>query len=464
MPRGRKLRLALLVAAGLILGGTALWPGRSRTALAVPGGPVVRYIGATHGTNHTAPVDSPLVSILPGSLRDLVRQTFGTPRQGVSTYTTYEPSLAVWIESAPTAPSGGGAPGGMPIGLLGLLADANGVEAGGEQWLNLPAAILANPRVDFFSFGAVPRRSRQLTLRLYDQPGAEDHSLVGELALPNPLHGAWPIWEPERLPLTRTNEDLECTLLHLVTGIRIDPVSSTAAGGCAFPPARPGDTSGAAAVFRFARAGVPDDEWTVGARRITDATGNSLKSGRVISPRLTDCVVHAFAPVLWPDEVWDLDVWARRTETARFDEADLIVLDDIAVPPNGETNRLDRAFLRHGIEIKVESFAHQPPPSPGGHSTRDLTRLNVKPRGLPEGCFLDLVELTDQTGRELKPVASFQEGPPQRAMVWAFHSVPEGAQRLRLRLALQQGRHFRFRVQPERAPTNVAQIELPPGG
>jgi hypothetical protein len=167
-----------------------------------------------------------------------------------------------------------------------------------------------------------------------------------------------------------------------------------------------------------------------------------------------ELVAFRFGPILWPDEVWQFDLWAKRTSQAPYAADELIVLDDIRVPPLGETNRLDRTFQRLGLEVRIESFAHKPPPEPGGYSMADVSHLRVTVSELPEGHYLDLVRVADEQGRTLQSMGWSRSHSKPVEQVFAVRQVPEGAQLLSVRLTVQRGRPFSFLVQPELAGAN----------
>lgn len=443
----------LLVGAGLITVVVMLSRNAPPRSVTLANGIVLECLGATHGTNHVMPGYSRLAKLLPRPLQSF----FGLNRPTQS-FTTDTPLLAVWLRDDPAASSNRVG----RVGMVSLLADERGVIAGDDTWHSLWPGNRGGGGTFNQQFRALPGRSREITVKFFDEGSGLERPLLGELTFPNPAFNEAPVWEPEPLPAQRTNGGLACRLEQLVAGVGHHTSLGTTATGEYFESsaAESGQRPQALGLFRFEEDGLPSANWVVGTVWLADATGNSIRCGSSSHQCFEDLVAHRFGSILWPDEVWDMTVWAKRKTTASFTDKELIVLENIEVPAMGETNRLDHGVEKLGIEVRVEQFVHQPPAGPGGYSMDDLTHLRVELSELPDDMYFELAELVDEQGRELTGSGwSRTHGKPAVA-TFAFREIPEGAKTLTARMVLQEGRRFDFRVQPEPVGTNGFRITM----
>ncbi len=454
--------IALLIVVGLAIGLVVLVASALRTpspkVVTLASGPELRLLGATYGTNHVSPGASRLMEFMPRPLRALIEQWTGGPRP-IQRFSRSKPGLAVWFEESALSLSNRLG----PLHFIALIADETGASAGDDQWHTLPPGGAGSPRPFWLDFRAVPKRSRLLTVRFYDEMSAPDRTAVGEVTLPNPTFSEWPVWEPEALPVARTNAELECFLSGVAAGVGFSTVSRSTRDGeeVVFEGAAHGFRPNAVGLFRFSNTGKPTQDWTVGTVKLSDATGNAVSCGSSSVRVFDDLIAFRFGPILWPSEVWDMEIWAKRTTDANYTEEELIVLENVPVPAPGATNRLDRAFSYQDIEVTVEEFARKPPPSPGGYSMRDLTHLKLQISELPEGHYLNILRIADDQDRELKGRGWSLSHAAPAEMVFAFEEVPEGAKTINFRLAIQEGRPFRFRVKPTLVSTNGLRFKVP---
>ncbi|MCP5517685.1 MAG: hypothetical protein H7A45_10580 [Verrucomicrobiales bacterium] len=432
----------LFFVAGLIVAVGFLMRSNAPQRVTLAEGTVLVCLGATYGTNHVLPGFSRLGRLLPQPLRSWLG--FDRPTQS---FRSEQPLLTVWLRDDPVAASNRVS----RLGMVALLADEDGVVAGEETWRTLWPARQGGGGTFNLQFRPLPGHSRRITLQLYEHGSGGDRTLLGEMTLPNPGFVEAREWEAEPLPAVRTNGALSCRLEQLVAGVGHRAGFRTTDSGVRLDTAaaNTGERPRAAGLFRFTEDGAASTNWLVGTVRLADATGNDLPCGSSSYQCRGDLVVHRFGSILWPGQVWDLTVWAKRKTTAPFTDTELIVLEDIAVPALGETNRLDRAFQAQGLEVRVEHLVHRPPPSPGGYSMEDLTHLRVELSELPEEMFFELAELRDDQGRALRESGwSRTHGKPS-VTTFAFEQVPAGAKTVTARLVLQKGRRFDFRVRPE---------------
>lgn len=460
--------------------GLLLWQAPPRTVTLV-NGIKLDCLGATYGTNHVQPGTSRLAQLLPQSLR--VWLGLSQPAQTVTTAT---PSLAIWLREDPSSLSNRVGRAGIVMG--GLLADERGIVAGNFAPHFFWSGGSRGAGAFALIFRSVPRRSRELTLRLVHFGAESGERLVGRLTLRNPVYRRAPHWAAEEPPVCRTNGPITCRLEALATGLEgssgqvslgTDPVLRLAA-------AAPDKAPRALAVVRFEAHGLPVTDWTVGKVHLTDAAGNLLsfedglprpdrtveelvlasRSGNLLTSesRVRPCagglVVQYLDATLWPDEVWGVTVWAKRNLEASPGADELIELEGIRVSELAATNRLEWVFQRQGTEVRIERLGPGPASSVGSRPRGALARLRVAFPGLVDGGFCDVLGIEDELGRAI----GWSRSEPVRTrpgeLVVAIGQVPEGATTLSVRIVVQQGRRFDFRVRPEVVGTNGFQMAL----
>ncbi|MCB1125295.1 MAG: hypothetical protein KDM81_02285 [Verrucomicrobiae bacterium] len=286
---------------------------------------------------------------------------------------------------------------------------------------------------------------------------------LGELTLANPAFVQAPAWEGEPMPAQRTNGGLSCRLERLAAGVGNPLISNPGLPRAGLQVLAPemGRRLQAVGVFHFEEDGRPSRNWEVGSVRLADAAGHSIRPGFTMRGSYSDREVRAFDPILWPNEVWDLTVWAERKPEAVFSDEELIVLENVEVPASGRIVRLDRVFQRLGIEVRVKELVHERTSGPVGRRMSGRARLLVELPELPDEMCLKLVVVVDEQGRRL--LVSGQ--PLDRSGKHLFMAFPvlvpaEGAKTLTIRLALQKRQRFDFRVKPEGVGMNGFQLRV----
>ncbi|MBM3884043.1 MAG: hypothetical protein FJ387_30785 [Verrucomicrobia bacterium] len=448
----------LALAAAILVGGAALivtrLPRATVAPVTLPNGALLRARGVTYGTNHFAPGLFRFTRHIPMPLRRVLDSWIGPPSGGLSRRTTAEPKLMVWGDWSPLSPTG--LAGGTSLRVY--LEDRQGVLGGEPAWLSVapnqpPGAVL-----DFANF---PRRSPWFAAVIFQSNPDGSLVRIGQLRLPNPLPTHWPTWAAETLPARQENGDLTCTLESLQTGLGTGTTVRTTGDGrqsVTSHPAKPGEPPRSAIDLHFDQAGQPAPHWTLGKLELADATGNvapttsSSLSGR-------DRIHFHFGPSLWPDEPWELRLWAKRTPSAPFTPDETATLEGVAVPALGQTNRLDRILVCAGVQLHVSSFTLQPQPPANGYGSSDLSRIELTTTNLSPGVFIDLIRTIDNQGRQFVPCSTSTGTSPSGPHLygWGFRDIPADAQMLEFTFAVQRGRYFAFRVQPEPASPNSAE-------
>ncbi|MCP5524047.1 MAG: hypothetical protein H7A46_21125 [Verrucomicrobiales bacterium] len=436
----------LLVGVGLSI---TVMVGLARSApprgVTLANGIVLECLGTTYGTNHVTPGSSRLTRLLPRPLRSWLR----LGRLSLS-FSTDTPSLVVWVWEDPASVTN--LPPRTVVSMSSLLADEHGNLAGGSASSSVITGlgVLGQPR-----FPVVPRRSREITVKFYDSSAGAGRRCLGELVLRNPAFRQAPFWEPQPMPVSRTNGNLACTLERLVTGLGgIRGRFGLGGQELEASPAGSNTAPQALGVFRFKEDGLASEDWTLGRVSLADATGNFLGCWLDPDRDFGGLVGHRFREVLWPDEVWQVSAWAKRRLTRQVPEEELMVLKDIPVSVLTTTNQLSWNFKREGHEVRVERVV------PRSSGVRELGRFRVTFPGLAENGLCDVVSLQDDQGRRLTRTqwVPALEGPG--VLVITILSLPDGAKTLTLRLLLQVGRRFDFRVKPELVGTNGFWMEL----
>jgi hypothetical protein len=144
--------------------------------------------------------------------------------------------------------------------------------AEGDEWMPNGGSFDREADLISYSFPIFPRRARMLTLRVYHlsgilPPGASDPPPV-DLTVPNPAAREYPVWTPERFPITRRDGDLSMALTALYTGAEVNQprvVAKRAELGCT------------QLFFRVRQRGRPAPEWEPVDVTCIDATGNKME-------------------------------------------------------------------------------------------------------------------------------------------------------------------------------------------
>src|SRR5439155_12316159 len=92
----------------------------------------------------------------------------------------------------------------------------------GEEWEMRPN-MMALPSlsqnllngISSWNFPSYPRRGRALNFRIYGRNSSDQWDALAEFKMPNPTPGPHPVWKPMALPVTRTNGDIEVSLVEL---------------------------------------------------------------------------------------------------------------------------------------------------------------------------------------------------------------------------------------------------------
>jgi len=68
--------------------------------------------------------------------------------------------------------------------------------------------------ISSWSFPSYPRRGKVLKFRIYVRNSSDQWDTLAEFKMPNPTPGPHPVWKAMDVPVTRSNGDLEVTLVN----------------------------------------------------------------------------------------------------------------------------------------------------------------------------------------------------------------------------------------------------------
>jgi hypothetical protein len=186
-----------------------------------------------------------------------------------------------------------------------------------------PEYVLA--RVNLTSF---PRRRGTFRFRFY----GPSRVLVGEMEVPNPAGGPFPIWKPEPLPVTHRDGDVAMTLTgvtgRLFHGTRNDV---------------PWESRSVEPQLTIMQGGKPSRHWTEREVRLSDSTGNNCSG--------SECVL---APT---ESAWKLHLRLWRGADARFGTEETWHAGAYPIPPRGSVQRIDRGQVVNGARLQLVALA-----------------------------------------------------------------------------------------------------------
>lgn len=446
----------LLGAVGLAVAGGVIWrqaAARSSnpppwSGFVLPDGSRLVIHGATWGTNHVGPPRFAWLRHLPGALREKAVRFFKVP--AFQTARTERPELMLWPELQTPAALARGTAVGQRYGLA-LLDPATGRVI---RTSDLPGGLAG---VWTRTFPARPNTPEMTFAVVRMQSSSEGEEVVelSRFSLRTPRFRKVPVWTAEPLPTLVTNGALVCEVAGLYFGTGRNMTHRFRHDGTEmeFGLARTNQEPGFLLHSRFLQDGQPAAWWQINRVTLRDAAGNEVATtGRSSSGTLGDGFEPLnFSPVLWPGEVWELTLHARRRSDAPFAEAELLKLGDFTLPPLGETNRTGLSVTRGNLRAEVVEVVRRPalPGERPGYSHRDLSRLRIEVSGLTNGLVCEFVALETAPGTRLRPISTTHSTSGDR---WefdgGFRDLGPDTAKARVILAVQAEREFTFRARP----------------
>jgi hypothetical protein len=279
---------------------------------------------------------------------------------------------------------------------------------------------------------AFPRRQESFWLHFLDS----NNEVVGSLRVPNPIKGAFPNWQPESLPQSRTNGPVTLTLEGLWSS-----------GGKNWRTANP-----------KWRLSAQDPAWSnAKARkvRLFDATGNE---GQWLSPA---------------EPAWKVRALVYRNRDQDFAPAERFSLTNVVVPSAGEFTAIDRTIEFSGVRIVAHVLAGpgkftitnnagrgMSPAATASHGSFSHGSVSANYWGSLEPFLLfesfnlepddELrIRITDESGREIKAVDGSSGGTIGGGRMMQ-RKLPPGVdpRSINVEVALNRPLRFEFMVDP----------------
>jgi hypothetical protein len=150
-----------------------------------------------------------------------------------------------------------------PSDVRATLADENG-----DEWDTRLGAI--EPRsttvrglnwITAWNFHSFPRRGKTLRFRWYARNKSDGWDTLADFKFPDPWPGPYPIWNASPLPITQKSNDMEISLIGLVSGVKAIEYNF-------------GERSFTRATFEVKEHGRTTEAWLPDRITATDATGN----------------------------------------------------------------------------------------------------------------------------------------------------------------------------------------------
>lgn len=302
-----------------------------------------------------------------------------------------------------------------------------------------------------FVIDAFPRRDRQIILRVVPWGnGGELEPAKGEFVISNPGPRSFPQWQPDPMPDTQSDGDLDVTLTGFTNNAR-----SFMYGNQSRSMKDPRDRA-VQLTFETKQNGMVVTNWQPVHVITSDATGNSIPNLNWMQGRdAPGAVSMTYQWGLWPTEqAWKLRVEMSRT--SGFSNDEIWAVSNVPVKkgswqdlwnmgPPGTRNK-STAFAEtnlRGIHLKIfpateinQNFGMNQQRMGGIHVSADPD--------LPEGFRLFLAGVTDEQGHKLQTYGL----PPGGGGGNYIFQLPDlhNAKTLNLTLALHQSRFVEFLV------------------
>ena len=178
----KRIWLALTLVIVFAAAAGLLWKKEPPQIIVLPDNLKVQFVGVTYGTNHLQPgVLARLVSKLPSSTTNLVRQVLGKRLGPITSFQTPQASLCLWFKYVGTNHSRN------DLTFDAKLTNEQGSFTADARWINFQ-----NDPWQYAVFQGVPRHSLELQCVLYSQiwggdlfPKGEE---VGRVSFRNPFY------------------------------------------------------------------------------------------------------------------------------------------------------------------------------------------------------------------------------------------------------------------------------------
>jgi hypothetical protein len=373
-------------------------------------------------------------------------KTTGSRLRGAMTFDTTNDTAMVWIKAEHK-------PNQWPNYQLLVYDPANTACVG--AWQRTSSNIKNNVDVQGFVLDGFPRRAGKMILRViaWNPNGNGQQVPKGQFVVANPGPRSFPDWQPDPLPNTQSDGDLEVTLTHFDAAASNFFFGGDASGASNDPRRR-----GVQVALHNVQNGNVVTNWQPVRVVTSDATGNGVPNMSWSTGYNDDGdTTMTYQWGLWPDEkAWKLRVEMSRTSGFSSDET--WSLANVPVQ-TGQWQDLWN-FGPHNNNHKLATFAETT--LGGRHLTISpvtlMTDMNFgrgqkqaafrvsTDSGLPDGYRMTLLSATDEHGRKV-----MQPGwGPSSANGFFVFQLPDirDAKSVNLTIALHQSRFVEFLVKP----------------
>ncbi|HXJ56766.1 MAG TPA: hypothetical protein VNU68_08890 [Verrucomicrobiae bacterium] len=286
-------------------------------------------------------------------------------------------------------------------------------------------------------FEVFPRRDEKLGVRFYEQQTNGPWIAVAEFSVRNPGRRAFPRWQPEPLPITKSAGAVECTLLEMKAGVL----------RYSFPPqpGKPGEPLGTYLRLRLTEQGRPTTDWQIAhVKELSDAMGHVIGpigwSG-IETPK-SERVLVAAGALCWNEPAWKVGLEFFRVK--HFPSNALSSVAGVPVPEDSSMSHFEISTNLLGVQLRLQGIVGKDCDKPKGRRVLSgspvvhVRRLNLQPNHT-----LDLVRVIDR-GKDVSIRGSGREAFDY------FYAInpPKDATQLDLIFAIRETIEFEFQVAP----------------
>jgi hypothetical protein len=309
---------------------------------------------------------------------------------------------------------------------------------------------------------AFPRRDSKIYLRIMSWGQRGQQVAKSQFVISNPARGPFEKWNPEPLPDTQSDGDLDVTLTKLVAG---SPSPYNRGNG-----AQRNDPVNKCVQLDFdaQQKGQSATNWRPVQVETSDATGNYIKGWINDYRQNGEKDGYFYQPGLWPDE----PAWKVRLEFSRtsgFDDDELWSVTNLPVRAGIQqdmqnswswgnqmnSGRAPAAFAEttiNGVHVKLFpaiQYASQNQ-FQGGNSKVVGIIIKTDPDAESAGMRMTPLNMTDDQGRALNNQGSSWGGGNYQ---YEF-GEPRNVQSVNVTIALHRSRFVEFTVKPQKAAAN----------
>lgn len=432
--------LALMVCIGLGLRSRSRY-GRT---LVLPDGSSIRVVSLTYGTSHECgSALARLVQRLPPTGQKFPKAIFGSEALAWAGYIGSEgPRFVLWTEFLPSLSQ----TQATVTPVFGWMEDVSGFSSG-----NGYGVANQTPPFSFGVYEALPRREREVAIRFFGRYRSGTTNL-GVIRLENPFWGEFPQWEPEILPTTKRDGELEVTLTALVTGLGSWHHAEKMSDGSLELKLDNKREDGAnnSVVVAYARSTTNSNQvWRVNDVVLTDATGNWTDVRMKSDPYYSPDGWYDFQGGLWPDEhAWNVGLELCRIHG--LEPFELLSFKNVPLGAVDVGNNLGWSSNVAGGNVTLKSFLRRMPEGTNDYTTIGRSEVELT-ASLPTNVWLNLVKVRLNSGRTnmFLPLRSGSSMRSQSLLASSLPNIPLEATSVNLTYSIQTTRWVHFLVKPE---------------